>query len=56
VLIVCLTTSGKALIKSLFPQHAAALVEFMNALNPEEQKSLGSLCRKLGQRDVSEAR
>ncbi len=51
VLIVCLTTSGKALIKKLFPQHAAALVEFMNALSPEEQKRLGACCRKLGQPD-----
>jgi len=53
VLIVVLSSKGKSLIRTLFPRHAAALVDFMNALNPEEQKSLSNLCRKLGRQVVS---
>lgn len=53
VLIVVLTSKGKSLIRNLFPQHAAALLEFMDALSPEEQKSLGNLCRKLGRQAIS---
>jgi MarR family 2-MHQ and catechol resistance regulon transcriptional repressor len=49
VLIVVLTAKGKSVIKALFPQHAAAIVEFMSTLDPDEQKFLGDLCRKLGQ-------
>jgi MarR family 2-MHQ and catechol resistance regulon transcriptional repressor len=48
MLIVVLTAKGKALIRGLFPHHAAAIVDFMNTLSPDEQKSLGDLCRKLG--------
>jgi MarR family transcriptional regulator, 2-MHQ and catechol-resistance regulon repressor len=50
ILIVVLTPKGKNLIRHLFPEHASALVDFMNALSPEEQKRLGDLCRKLGTR------
>jgi MarR family transcriptional regulator, 2-MHQ and catechol-resistance regulon repressor len=49
VLIVVLTAKGKTLIRGTFPQHAAAIIEFMSALSPQEQQSLGDLCRKLGQ-------
>lgn len=52
VQVVILTARGKALIRNLFPQHAAALVEFMAALSPEEQKTLGELCRKLGRQAI----
>jgi MarR family 2-MHQ and catechol resistance regulon transcriptional repressor len=48
VLIVVLTSKGKTLIRGLFPEHAAAIIEFMNVLSEAEQKSLGDLCRKLG--------
>jgi MarR family transcriptional regulator, 2-MHQ and catechol-resistance regulon repressor len=48
VMIVVLTAKGKLLIRNLFPQHVAALVEFMNLLTPEEQQTLGGLCRRLG--------
>ena len=48
VQVVVLTPSGKALIRKIFPQHAAALAEFIGALSAEEQKTLGELCRKLG--------
>lgn len=53
VLIVVLTSKGKTLIRGLFPEHAAAIIEFMNALSEAEQKSLGDLCRKLGQRHAT---
>ncbi len=50
VQIVVLTPKGKTLIRNLFPQHAAAIAEFMAVLNAEEQAELGELCRKLGER------
>jgi MarR family 2-MHQ and catechol resistance regulon transcriptional repressor len=52
VLIVVLTAKGKALIRKLFPEHAAAITDFMGALSPAEQEQLGSLCRKLGTREL----
>jgi MarR family 2-MHQ and catechol resistance regulon transcriptional repressor len=52
VLIVVLTAKGKALIRKLFPEHAAAITDFMGALSPAEQEQLGSLCRKLGTREI----
>ena len=48
VLVTILTAKGKSLIREIFPAHAAALVTFMNSLTPDEQKTLGDLCRKLG--------
>ena len=47
VLIVVLTVKGKALIRRLFPEHAAGITEFMAALSPAQQEQLGSLCRQL---------
>lgn len=48
VLIVVLTTKGKTLLRDIFPGHAAAIVQFLSILNPEQQERLGELCRKLG--------
>jgi MarR family 2-MHQ and catechol resistance regulon transcriptional repressor len=48
MLIVVLTAKGKTLIRKLFPEHAAAITEFMGGLPPAEQEQLGYLCRKLG--------
>ncbi|HEY4932198.1 MAG TPA: MarR family transcriptional regulator [Terriglobales bacterium] len=48
MLIVVLTAKGKALLRKLFPEHAAAITEFIGALSPAEQEQLGLLCRKLG--------
>lgn len=50
VLIAVLTAKGKALIRQIFPRHAAAIAEFLSALSPQEQAQLGDLCRKLGKR------
>src|SRR5271167_2820065 len=44
VQIVALTPKGKSLIRQIFPRHAAAIVEFVGALNSEEQARLGELC------------
>ena len=51
--IVVLSTKGKALIRKIFPEHAAAITEFMAALSPARQEQLGDLCRQLGGQDPS---
>lgn len=43
-----LTEEGQQLIADLFPRHAEFITSEMSALDPEEQESLGALCRKLG--------
>ena len=47
-MIVVLTAKGKTLLRDIFPKHAAAIVEFLSVLSPQEQERLGELCRKLG--------
>ena len=47
VQIVVLTAKGKALIRRIFPEHAAAIAEFMAALTHEQQEEFGRLCRRL---------
>ena len=47
VQILGLTPKGKALMDHTFPMHAAAMADFMRALEPIEQEQLGELCRKL---------
>ena len=51
--IVVLSAKGKALIRKIFPGHAAAISEFMDALSPAQQEQLGDLCRLLGGQDAS---
>ena len=43
-----LTEEGRAEIEQVIPVHVRAITQEMNFLTPEEQKSLGRLCRKLG--------
>jgi MarR family 2-MHQ and catechol resistance regulon transcriptional repressor len=45
---VQLTGAGRKLIGSIFPRHAARIVEEMSVLSSVEQESLGHLCRRLG--------
>lgn len=52
-LIVVLSAKGKALIRKIFPEHAAAITEFMAALSPAQQEQLSDLCRQLGSREPS---
>ncbi len=47
VQILVLTPKGKSLMRMVFPIHAAAITEFMAALNAEELEQLGDLCREL---------
>lgn len=52
VINVTITDAGRALIQEIMPRHVAAIVEEMNALTPQEQTTLGDLCRKLGKRET----
>ncbi len=45
---VDLTAAGRKLIKTIFPRHAAKVVEEMKALTGSEQEELSRLCRKMG--------
>ena len=45
---VTLTDRGRRLIGGIFPRHAQHVVREMRALAPEEQATLGRLCRQLG--------
>ena len=45
---VQLTERGRELITTLFPAHVQRVLSTMNALTPEEQEQLATLCRKLG--------
>ena len=48
---VHLMAKGRALIKEIFPRHAAQITEELGRLTAAEQKQLGALCRKLGLAD-----
>src|SRR5271166_882252 len=48
VQILALNPKGKELMRRVFPIHAAAIGEFMSALDAAELAQLGELCRKLG--------
>jgi MarR family 2-MHQ and catechol resistance regulon transcriptional repressor len=54
MIIVSLTPAGCELISKIFPAHVAAVVKELSYLTPEEQKTLGYLCRKLGKQEKSE--
>lgn len=45
---VQLTAEGHRLIGSIFPRHAAKIIEEMNVLTGTEQEELSRLCRKVG--------
>ncbi len=45
---VSLTEAGRALIDRIMPGHVEKITGAMAALSPEEQKTLGDLCKKLG--------
>ncbi len=48
VSVVHLTPSGEELIRRIFPQQVKAILDELSALTPDEQLTLGSLCKKLG--------
>ncbi len=45
---IVLTEKGEKIISEILPGHIAAIVEIMDALNEEERRALGKLCKKLG--------
>jgi MarR family transcriptional regulator, 2-MHQ and catechol-resistance regulon repressor len=45
---VDLTAAGRKLIGTIFPRHAAKILEEMKALTGPEQEELSRLCRKMG--------
>ena len=48
ITIVHLTPAGEALIRDIFPRHAAAITAEMSMLSAQEQRQFGALCKKLG--------
>ena len=51
---VSLTSAGRDLISEVLPVHVAAIVEEMNSITVEEQKSLGQICKKLGKKSLGD--
>ena len=49
-----LTAKGKALIERAFPLHKDVIVSCMGTLTPEEQKTFGQLCKKLGMANLEQ--
>ena len=45
---VSLTAKGHKVIHDVFPDHAREIADDLARLTPEEQRTLGDLCRKLG--------
>jgi MarR family 2-MHQ and catechol resistance regulon transcriptional repressor len=45
---VSLTQDGRALIERIMPQHVEDIRAALAALSPDEQETLGKLCKKLG--------
>jgi MarR family 2-MHQ and catechol resistance regulon transcriptional repressor len=52
VVMVLLTDRGRELIERIFPGHVVAIVNEMQVLKPDEQETLGYLCRKLGKQEL----
>lgn len=48
VQILLLTPKSKALLRRIFPIHAAAITEFMAVLSAADLSQLSEMCRKLG--------
>jgi MarR family 2-MHQ and catechol resistance regulon transcriptional repressor len=46
--VVHLTDEGRSLIERALPAHVERITRCMAALQPDEQRELGRLCRKLG--------
>jgi MarR family transcriptional regulator, 2-MHQ and catechol-resistance regulon repressor len=46
--VVHITEQGRTLLERCLPLHVGRVVGLMSALEPDEQRELGRLCRKLG--------
>ena len=51
--VVHLTARGRELLERSLPVHVERIVGAMSALEPDEQRELGRLCRKLGKATAS---
>ncbi len=51
--VISLTPAGEEQIARLFPAHAAAIAAQLAVMTPEEQETLGRLCRKLGRQETA---
>ena len=51
MLMISLTHTGEELIAQIFPEQARAITVEMSVLTPEEQATLGVLCKKLGKKE-----
>jgi MarR family 2-MHQ and catechol resistance regulon transcriptional repressor len=51
--IVHLTDQGRTLLERTLPNHVGRVVRLMAALEPDEQRELSRLCRKLGRAAAS---
>jgi MarR family transcriptional regulator, 2-MHQ and catechol-resistance regulon repressor len=51
VQILALSPKGKSLMRRLFPIHAAAIAEFMAALDADDLETLSELCKKVGEQE-----
>ncbi|MCG8617635.1 MAG: MarR family transcriptional regulator [Desulfobacterales bacterium] len=50
--IVTITDKGKDLIQTIFPHHEQTARAVFSVLNPDEQKTLGALLKKLGMGNI----
>ena len=48
VIHIHITNAGRRKIEAVLPGHVEALVEAFSVLSPDEQETLGRLCKKLG--------
>lgn len=48
VVLAQLTDEGRALIETVFPEHAATIRDLMQGLTPEEQETAADLLKRLG--------
>lgn len=50
---VHLTSEGKKLIESIFPDHVKRITNEFSTLTADEQETLGKLCKKLGKKETT---
>lgn len=48
MIVIHLTSQGRKLIETVFPEHASSIEQKLSVLKPGEQERLRRICRKLG--------
>jgi MarR family transcriptional regulator, 2-MHQ and catechol-resistance regulon repressor len=51
IILVHLTEAGEQLIREVFPNHVAAVVNDLKILSSQEQQTLGEFCRRVGRQE-----